>query len=211
MSTQQAEGTPVGTTHPTDKPPTTPPAPMPTPKAWWQWVLVYPTLLVSLAASIPTVLELHRSMKAGVPFGKSEAALQQQDLWSKNMLCTSAPFDGLTNEYNVRTDATICKSGDVLVRFLGPKDRKAYRWVPVVAFDAKVAGFSLMSTAVAQEPPRRQNEEVVCQWSPDPGWVVRRLRDKQTNQCFNERIRTYTGNVEKRERVSCDDPCEGNR
>jgi hypothetical protein len=190
-----------------DPPKTDKPHSPASPNSWWQWILVYPTLAISVAGSIPTAVELTRSARAGVPFGQANAALQQQDLWSKNMLCTGAPFDGLLNEYNVQVDATICRSGDVLVRFWGPQDKKAYRWVPVERFDAKMSSFALIGRAMAQPSPRRSNEVVECQWSPEPGWVVRRVREAGTKQCYDERIRTSTGEVVNRQGVSCDEPC----
>lgn len=187
------------------------PAAPPAPKSWWQWLLVYPTLLVAIAGSIPTALEFYRSAAARVPYGHSGDAKLQDDLWAKNMRCTEAPFDGLLNEYNVQVDATICKSGDVLVRFWGPHDKKAYRWIPVERFDPQVSSFGMMSAAVAQTPPRRQFEVVVCQWSPEPGWVIRRTRNTETNVCFNEQIRTTSGQVVDRVPIECDAPCSGSR
>jgi hypothetical protein len=175
---------------------------------WWQWALVYPTLLASVVTAAPTLFDKVWSWSKGVPIEKVAAAREQDDLWAKNILCSSAPFDGVVNEFNVKVDATICKSGDVLVRFVGPNERKSYRWVPVERFDARVSDASLISSAEAASLPMQQSAEVpVCQWSPEPGWVIRRVRDTTTNECFNERIRTYTGIVVERTRTACNAPC----
>ena len=42
-----------------------------TPRTWWQWVLVYPTLAVTLIGSIPAAKELILSTRAGLLFGQS--------------------------------------------------------------------------------------------------------------------------------------------
>ncbi len=190
-------------------------APQPTPKAWWQWFLLYPTLLVSVIGAIPTATELIRSMRAGVPFGQSSIALQQDDLWAKNMNCTSAPFDGLINDLNVQVDATICKSGDVLVRYKAPREKQAYRWVPVEKFEQRSAQVFLISSAYAESLSDHDEDTLVCQWSPEPGWVYRKLKllekesqiDPIKKKCVLEKIRTYTGEVVSRNQVGCEFPC----
>ncbi|CAM3319536.1 hypothetical protein POHY109586_01435 [Polaromonas hydrogenivorans] len=210
-----------------DKPgPTPATAPQhPTPKAWWQWTLLYPTLIVAILGAIPTLLELIKSSQVGVPFGQSAQALEQEDLWAKNLRCTEAPLDGLVNPVNVYVDATICRSGDVLVRFMGTKDdQKSYRWVPVERFEKKVSVNSWLPVAMAGEPlfpmPRRR-ESVICQWQADSGKVIRKIRvDEPTRpgtsggstqpkneQCFEETVRTSTGDVVNRSSVLCTSPC----
>ncbi len=182
-------------------------SPAGTAKPWWQWVLLYPTLVISLIGSVPTAIELIRSNRTGVPFGESSAAIKQGDLWSKNMGCTEAPFDGVVNESNVKTDATICKSGDVLVRFKGPHEKSAYRWVPVETFETRTASSFLLSEAYADTAPQAKQETLICQWSPEQGWVIRRVREEGTNRCFNEKVRTYTGEVVSRQPVACEQAC----
>lgn len=202
MTSQTAAGT-----LPTPPDGAAPPAPAP--HRWWQWVLIYPTLAISTLGSVPTLLELNRAREAKVAFGWSAASLQQQDLWAKNMRCAEAPFEGQPNAAAVRVAATICKSGDVLVRFVGPEERTAYRWVPVERFDApadKLGSVPWLGVAHAQTALMQAGgAQLACQWSPAPGWVVRRLRSGA--QCVNERIRTSNGEVVAREMVRCDAPC----
>lgn len=164
------------------------------PAKWWQWLLVYPGLAIAL---IQVAVEL---IKAGE--GKQQVAL-----WTKNISCLETPFAGVLNEFNIRTSATICKSGDVLVRFIGPSDKRAYRWVPVELFDVRSAGtFSLISNAMAQPRHHFQPEEtIICQWLRPGGWVIRRVKTK--DGCFNEHIWSQTGEVRQTEPVACTAPC----
>ncbi|WP_431477457.1 hypothetical protein [Massilia eburnea] len=163
------------------------------PSKWWQWLLVYPGLAVAL---IPIVNDYLRSRD-----GNSQVAL-----WTKNISCIEAPFAGVLNEFNVQTSATICKSGDVLVRFIAPGDKRAYRWVPVELFGLRsVSTFSLIGNANAQAPGARQHEETVCQWARPDGWVIRRV--KVEGSCFEEHIWAATGEVRRRQRVDCRAPC----
>ena len=161
------------------------------PSKWWQWQLVYPGLAIAL---IPIANEYFKSRD-----GDGQVAL-----WTKNISCIEAPFAGVLNEFNVQTSATICKSGDVLVRFIGPGDKRAYRWVAVELFGLRSAGtFSLISSAMAQPP--KVPEETVCQWSQPGGWVIRRV--KVEGSCFDEHIWAKTGEVRRRQSVDCRAPC----
>jgi hypothetical protein len=162
------------------------------PAKWWQWLLVYPGLAVAL---IPIVTE----------YLKSSDGDKQVALWTKNISCIEAPFAGVLNEFNVQTSATICKSGDVLVRFIGPGDKRAYRWVAVELFGLRSAStFSLISSAMAQPPS--MPEQTVCQWSRPDGWVIRRV--KVQGSCFDEHIWAATGEVRRRQPVDCRAPCQ---
>jgi hypothetical protein len=163
------------------------------PEKWWQWLLVYPGLAVALIQVV-------------VDYLKSQEGKQQVALWTKNISCIEAPFAGVLNEFNVQTSATICKSGDVLVRFIAPGDKRAYRWVPVELFGLRSAGtFSLFSNAMAQTSSSLQQQWVVCQWTQPNGWVVRRVKEQEG--CFNEYIWAATGEVRRREPVDCRAPC----
>lgn len=176
------------------------------PKKWWQWFLVYPALAIAV---VPPAVELFKSSKADVHFGRSADGEQQLALWTKNISCLETPFVGVVNEFNVQTDATVCKSGDVLVRFIGPKDMKAYRWVPVERFsEPSAANFSLIGNAMAaaQSSRRYGQEMTICQWSRPDGWIIRRI--KKDGNCFNEHIWAATGQVRRREQVDCNAPCQ---
>ena len=96
------------------------------PNTWWQWLLLYPTLLIALVGAIPTYWEMFESKQFGVNFGESASAKQQHSLWEKNITCLQAPEDWYVNDYNIRVDATICKSGDILIMAEDPAGDRKY-------------------------------------------------------------------------------------
>ena len=136
----------------------------------------------------------------------------RNEMWRKNMTCGMAPLDPLINEFNVAVDATICKSGDVLVRMITPNQKHFFECVSVdTMFHARLAGINLFSSAVASEvahtsvdqPNNSLNGEIFAQhYGPVvlcQNWinnVMLVLRVSHPNQgCFDETINTSTGQV----------------
>lgn len=172
------------------------------PKAdkWWKWVLLYPTLAISVFSSIPTYVELVGSTWLKVPFGQYKSAMKENDLWKDNIDCAAAPFDGLKNNSNVSVDAVVCQSGHVLVRVKPPEKKTTYKWVPLdsEALEKK-AGFFLSNAYAERQADvivvAQTNFVVVCQQWLGNGLVRRRILDKSINRCFDEVVNTYTGKV----------------
>ncbi|MGB1243821.1 MAG: hypothetical protein ACPG88_00150 [Porticoccaceae bacterium] len=123
------------------------------PRKWWQWILVYPTFVIALVGAVPTFKELYDSRSRDVDFGTSKIAEMRNEMWRKNMTCGMAPMDPLINDFNVAVDATICKSGDVLIRVTTPAKKQFFEWVSIDAiFSANVsntAALNLFNSAIA--------------------------------------------------------------
>jgi len=168
---------------------------------WWKLVVVYPTLAVSVLSSVPTYVELLDSSRLGVPFGQSSQAVRENRLWQENADCAAAPFDGQSNQHNVRVDAVVCPSGHVLVRVKPPGASTAYKWVPldsVVSRTSPAALFDVLISRAHAQPaaPRASgNFEVKCQRWLGSGRIQRRILDRASNKCFDEVVDTYTGKV----------------
>jgi hypothetical protein len=171
------------------------------PTKWWQWMLLYPALVTSIIAAIPTYLEFGRSQWLGVPFGQYRSAVRENQLWKENIDCAAAPFDGLANKHNVQVDAVVCKSGNVLVRVKSPEGSTAYHWVPLETVTSLTRNtFDFLPDANAQslapaEQVAQGNVHVICQWWVGNGQIRRRVRDLNTNRCFDEVVNTYNGIV----------------
>lgn len=185
-------------------------------KTWWQWLLIYPTLVVALLGAIPTFYELYSARSMGVEYGTTKQARQQRDMWQKNMECTAAPFDWLTTPTNTLVDATICRSGDVLVRVKSADQKQFYRWVPVdsIAEEQLALRFTFFSQAyaVAMAPAPVVDSQsgitLLCQRWVGDGQLLRRIHVPGQG-CFDELVNTYTGAVLSNQPAPCDNHCGG--
>jgi len=174
------------------------------PRNWWQWLILYPALATSVLAAIPTIVESIKSFRLGVGYGQSANAEQQDRMWSKNMTCAQSPFDWLITPNNVHVDATICESGDVLVRVRRPDKAFSFQWVQVdsVVNDKKASSSSLMSSAFADEPVVvAQAQPPMCQYFVQQGIVA--LRYWSPGGCFEDLVNTFTGQVVGRRPAPC--------
>lgn len=178
---------------------------------WWQWIMVYPTLIISLLGSIPTIIEKINSIKLGVPYGQSEIAELQNAMWKNNLHCAAAPFKWYKTESNFQVDGTICKSGDVLVRIEAPDKKTGFWWVPVegIIKGNNMNGLITAANAASDIPPlviMAQNEaQVLCQRFIADGQLLRRIDTGQG--CFDEIVNTYTGQVTQRSPAACSNQC----
>ena len=181
------------------------------PQQWWQWFLLYPVLITSLIAAIPTYVEAFKSAKYDVPYGQASNAKEQDDLWKTNLTCASAPLDPLLTAHNIEVDATICKSGDVLVKIFSPDGKRFYKWVAVNKVIREQSGIGwVINDAYASSEQTNiflaLNGTIICQKYLGPGRVLRRV-SVSGQGCFDEVVNTYTGVVESTTPVSCDPQC----
>jgi hypothetical protein len=189
--------------------------PKPKPTLWWQWVLVYPALAISIMGSIPTYIELVGSKILGVPFGDYRVAVRENQLWQENISCAAAPFDGLQTKQKIEVDAVVCLSGNVLVRVNPPGSQTAYKWVPLDSVKRADSGFSLISTAHAvprapsQSLPQdgivlaQANYQVMCQQWVGNGLIRRVILNRAINACFAEVVNTFSGQVVNSSPAAC--------
>ena len=185
----------------------------PVPRKWWQWALLYPTLIVSLLAAIPTITEAYKSIILGVGFGKSEEALEQRRLWERNLDCAQSPYDYLKTASNYQVDATICISGDVLVRVVTPDNNRRYKWVAVAEFaPQRSSSFNLIGSAFANESDEALmltqlgGIQTICQRFLDQVMLLRRV-SVPGQGCWDEIVNTLNGMVVRRNPAPCNPQC----
>lgn len=183
------------------------------PKKWWQWVLMYPTLLLAIIGTMPTLYELYNSRKLDVPFGFSKTAIQQDEIWHKNFECIQQQKPKcVKTKFNVEVGAIVCPSGDVLLQVTSPDDSKIIRWVSLETF-----GLNKISTAdffpgeafasdLHKKEKLAQAFTVLCQRWLNQGLLLRRVRYAD-GRCFDEQINTFTGAVISRAPAPCDSNC----
>jgi hypothetical protein len=69
-----------------------------------------------------------RALTAGVS-GSYAAAEKQSQLWRKNISCVGGPPKWVETTNNFKVDATVCPSGDILIRVMAPDNSEYLRWL----------------------------------------------------------------------------------
>lgn len=182
-------------------------------RKWWQWLLMYPSLLIAIISAIPTFIEIYDSHKLGVPFGFGKAAKQQNEVWERNFECVrKEDFHDVVTRHNVKVGTIVCPSGDVLLRAEAPKSPIRLKWLDLSTFrlDKRSSINRLIGEAVAAELSENERlahaPDVLCQRWVKKGILLRRVRDPN-GQCFDETIDTYKGIVISRLPAPCDSNC----
>jgi hypothetical protein len=190
------------------------------PKRWWQQILLYPAFAVALVTAGPQWIDKGRGLALGVKGGASDAEKQNR-LWAKNAGCASLPFKGYLNPRNVTVDATICDSGDILVKAVTPENAQIYKWLALddvvptagpgsvipTAHAATLSAHAAPSARMVAKPTVRLAQfqvNVVCT-RMDGRYLHRRIQTPQG--CFDEVIDTYSGAVVSRNPAPCVAQC----
>ena len=176
---------------------------------WWQWMLLYPSLVATLLSAVPTWLDHIQAANIGVKTRDLAQAKEQKRLWEANFACTrTQEFQRIRTTRDTEVGVQVCPSGDVLVQLRRPRaDQTIFRWVSArtleqeasLLFHPAAAYASPGETVVAQLP-----ESVVNQrWLRD-GMLKRRVQ--QGGGCVDLVINTYTGSVYSQVSVACNAP-----
>lgn len=189
----------------------------PHPRAWWQWVLVYPTLAITLVSAVPTFYELYRSFHLDVPFGQSAEASEQNRLWQQEFECVrKIDLKILTNEYHVQIGSDICPSGNILLMVNRPEwDNPQYRWLSWAQYAATSRNSTLpdlFAPAHAAESTellltQSPRGTILCQRWLDTGKGLLLQRIETPHGCFDQVINTYTGWVISSQPAACTPDC----
>ena len=180
-----------------------------TPRTWWQWILVYPTLAITLVSAIPTFLQLYRSLTMDVPYSKVASAINQDTLWKRNSQCLAArQIEGFTTSQGSNISLLECANGDLLVVL-----PKGLHWIAAEEIQVKKAQASIMfreafasDRGMDHQLVAQGSRTVICQrWLRD-GLLLLRVR-YSNGQCFDEVINTYTGAVVSSTIAPCDPNC----
>jgi len=184
-------------------------SPARTAATWWQWMLLYPSLVATLITAVPTWIDHIQAANIGVKASDLALAKEQKRLWEANLACTQAQeIQRIRTTRDTEVGAQVCPSGDVLVQLKRPRaDQTIYRWVSArtleqeasLLFHPAAAYASPGGTVVAQGP-----QSVVNQRWLREGMLKRRVR--QGGGCVDLVINTYTGSVNSQVPVACNAP-----
>jgi hypothetical protein len=177
------------------------------PKKWWQWFLVYPALIVSLIASLPTWFTYYKSYAIGVPYDNVSKAEEQRKLWERNLNCIKDNKKALvaTTKTNDIVKVGACEdTGDIIVEVNKADGTMIARWVSFKELCKPCLVEIMTNTAFAMEAQGKMEIEVICQEQINERRLYRRV--KVGNACYDEMVDLYSGEV-KRESVRCE-PCK---
>jgi len=176
---------------------------------WWQWMLLYPSLVATLLSAVPTWLDHIQAANLGVKTSDLAQAKEQKRLWETNLACTRVQeIQRIRTSRDTEVGAQVCPSGDVLVQLRRPSaDQTIYRWVSArtleqeasLLFHPAIANASPGETVVAQLP-----QSVVDQRWLQEGMLKQRVL--QGGGCVDLVINTYTGSVQSQVAVACTAP-----
>ncbi len=172
------------------------------------------TMVLAIVGAIPTAIDLYRAWVLGISWGEVPFAVQQRELWEKNLMCATKPGQEIQTEQQIVVRIQACESGDVLVTAFPPGVDGRSVWMPAEGFQS-TATMSLFSAALAQGAPQTgptsqtRAFSVQCQeWAEggvDSGLLIRVVTEG--NVCYKEQVNIFTGAIKLREEVACDASC----
>lgn len=204
------------------------------PVVWWQWMIMYPTLMVSLIGAVPQYKDWITALHLGVPSRSVAQAEEQRRLWERNFECARREEPRIvTTPSNIKVVVTTCpSSGDVLVEVNTPDSGKNIRWIALNTFlrEASLApgirkafaaeghlgaynqsGSTAERRKAASDSARhakfaQASSGVVCQKRLSNNYIIRRIR-LEGGGCLDEVINPYTGQVVESRPAPCNPSC----
>ena len=180
-----------------------------TEKHWWQWLLLYPSFAVALLTAGPQWYDRFNGYLLGVQ--SASQAEKQAQLWQRNASCVGLNSNGYLSPRNIAVDATICNSGDILVRAITPEKDEIYRWLALDDIVRKKSSGRLIPAAEATSLLFTESalqtvlhQTVLCT-KTDGRYLTRRIQTPEG--CFDEVIDTYTGTLVSRKPAPCTPQC----
>jgi hypothetical protein len=182
---------------------------------WWQWVLMYPTLAITLAGSIPTLYTLYQSIKFGVPFGEVGIATRREEVFNKSADCLSnLQFHAVPGGEDASISVGVCPQGKTLTVLIQPHSPKAQPiWRPIYwgSFLGEPTTSLLIKEAAAEEAlaasqVAQAGPTTLCQKRLGSGRLLIRLK-YPSGECVDQTVNTFTGVVISTVSAPCDSRC----
>jgi hypothetical protein len=113
--------------------PTTAPPPTehPKPSNVLHYLVVYPTLLLALGGSVPTIMQQVKAWRLETTASKVQLVEEQQKLWERNLECLQqGSIYEVDGPHSIVVRVTLCsQTGDTLLRYHLHEWPAIYRWV----------------------------------------------------------------------------------
>lgn len=167
------------------------------PQRWWQWVLMYPTIIIALFAGLPQIYQWVSALGLGLsPFANVEDAKAQEKAWQRNINCLrSIDHVKPDSSTNYAIDLVSCPSGDILVTLtpLQNPSQQISRWIVTQSLFTEVASSLFVRPALAQSAstPLAKPERII-DIKKQGATVIRRVQ-LFGGTCVDETIDALTG------------------
>lgn len=190
------------------------------PVKWWQWIVVYPALAMSLSGNVPALMRQVEAWLKDAPADRIAQLQTQLRLLKENLPCTQEAMNrsAKMRNSNVAIGTAVCERGDVAI-VAQRADVGAYPLPVIVPFEqllpvmeAKPTAWNLLlpiasAHAQAFAPPSSPLATVICQRPPDAGGnFLRRIR-KPGGQCADVVINVYSGKLVRETPAPCAPTC----
>lgn len=115
--------------------PVAPPAPTaaehPKPTNVLHYLVVYPTLLLALGGSVPTLMQYIKAWRLDTTAAKVQLVEEQRTLWERNLECLQqGGIYEVDGPHGIVVRVTLCSAtGDTLLRYHLNQWPPIYRWV----------------------------------------------------------------------------------
>jgi hypothetical protein len=205
-------------------------------QSFWQMILLYPALALALISAAPEWIKSINAWRNDVTKTQLERGIKQQQFVmagvTKQLPCLFADQLFHTNPDGLQIDATICDTGDIVLKVVKPAFPENINNMSVIFIDDVVSGNTLSAGIGAfgaanaaplieelrskprftQSIPKAANielaqtlEVLICQKPIDSRFVLRHVR--VGNECFDEKWDTLTGNISQRVETKCRSSC----
>ncbi|MGA8818928.1 MAG: hypothetical protein WB624_16645 [Xanthobacteraceae bacterium] len=177
------------------------------PRQWWQWVLMYPTIIIALFAGLPQIYQWASAVGLGLsPFANVDAAKAQEEAWQRNVDCLHG-IDHVkpSSSTNYAIDLVSCPSGDILVTLtpLQNPSQQISRWIVTQDLFTQVAWSFFVQPALAQSPqPSAVTPERIIDIKKQGATIIRRVQ-LSSGACVDETIDAYTGRRSSQKPAPC--------
>jgi hypothetical protein len=205
-------------------------------QTFWQMILLYPALALALISAAPEWIKSINAWRNDVTKAQLERGMKQQEFVmsgvTKQLPCLFADQLFHTNPDGLQIDATICDTGDIVLKVVKPAFPENINNMSVIFIDDVIngdtmtAGLGAFGAAYAapmieelrskprftRSVPKTANielaqtlEVLICQKPMDSRYVLRHVR--VGNTCYDEKWDTLTGNISQRTETECRSSC----
>jgi hypothetical protein len=182
------------------------------PRKWWQWFLLYPTLIIAIIGAVPQFYQWARAATAGVPIsgvfsGGTNKYLETSEAYERNLAClTGREITRVKpqTQTSYSIELVPCPSGDILItlRSLINQDLQKSDWIITKDLFPRITLRSMGTVAQATSAPPSGGAVEIVDIKKQGSVLTKRVR-LANNTCVDETVDTFTGRLLSRSAAPC--------